>query len=209
VSISDYRVGEKNIMLIQSGMGPVNAALSLAIVLEYRKVDAIILLGVGGSISPDLKIGDAVISKKVLQHDYFSSLDFGNPRMAAGHIILSEKDLLGHTATISADTELIEQISKSIAKEHLFLGTVVSGNEFVGTVKRKLELQSLDPEALLVDMEAAGVAQVAKRTGVPFVVVKTVADRLHVDGSIESDFRASLELAALNASNVLRKVLES
>jgi adenosylhomocysteine nucleosidase len=85
---------------------------------------------------------------------------------------------------------------------------VLSGNEFVGTLDRKRAIAALHGEALLVDMEAAGVAQIAHRIGLPFVVAKTVSDRLQPDGTIESDFRRCLEAAARNAASVLRKLSE-
>ncbi len=205
--VAEYFVGSREVMVAQSGIGPVNAAVTLAMILEHRTVDAVFLLGVGGSIVPDLAIGDLVVSKKILQHDYFASHEFGSPRMRAGDIIFTADEAKDYVATLEADEALIQMIAEAIPAEHLKFGTVVSGNEFVGTLKRKQELRALHPDAILVEMEAAGVAQVASRVGLPFVVVKTVSDRLHADGTIEADFRACLDAAAKNAAAVLHQIL--
>jgi adenosylhomocysteine nucleosidase len=193
-------------LIARSGIGPVNAALTAALITEARpKIDAIVLLGVGGALAPELRIGELVISSEVLQHDSFSSLDFVSPRMLAVHFILNEKDAAAHRPAIQADRGLAAWLQSAVPHAHL--GAVLSGSEFVGTVARKRAIADLHERALLVDMEAAGVAQVATRLGIPFVVAKTVADRLCPDGSIESDFRACLDAAARNAASVLRRLL--
>jgi len=185
-------------------LGPVNAALTAAMICEARPdVDALLLLGVGGALAPHLKIGELVIASSVLQHDSFSSLDFGSPRMAAGSFILSPEDAASHTAWIETDPRLRDWLKTEFADARV--GAVLSGSEFVGTVERKRAIAALHGEALLVEMEAAGVAQAARRLGLPFAVAKTVADRLQPDGTIESDFRACLLGAAANAARVVRE----
>ena len=204
VQTRKYVLGARSIYVARSGIGPVNAAVALLAVAQAAPIDGVILLGVGGSISPALHIGDVVVSTRVLQHDSYSSLDFGDPRMAPGDYILSPEQADAHVAHFEADALLVELVSQHGASHR---GTVLSGNEFVGTLTRKLALQQIDSDALLVEMEGAGVAQSAKRLNLPFVIVKTVADRLHADGSIEQDFRACLHAAAENAARVLRRCL--
>jgi adenosylhomocysteine nucleosidase len=207
IAVKQTQIGERTLMVARSGMGTVNAALTVATIVERCQVDAVILLGVGGALKAELAIGDLVVSRQVMQHDYFSSLDFGHPRMLAGELILNQADADSSSALISADAKLVEWVRCAKTDHPIHLGTLLSGNEFVGTLERKKAIASLHGEALLVDMEAAGVAQVATRLGVPFVVAKTVADRLHADGSIESDFRRCLDSAALNGASVLRSLL--
>jgi 5'-methylthioadenosine/S-adenosylhomocysteine nucleosidase len=197
-----YRHGGREVHLVRSGMGPVNAALAVAMATERLAVDAVLLLGVGGALVPGLSIGDLVVSRRVLQHDYFASLDFGHARMRAGEIVFNQEQAEAHLATIDADSRLVEALAGTAR-----VGTVLSGNEFVGTVERKRAIAVLHEEALLVEMEAAGVAQACLRLGLPFVVAKTVADRLQPDGSIESDFRRCLEAASANAATSLRSLL--
>lgn len=206
VRVRSHRVFGHVLHLAECGVGPVNAALAVAAAAQELSIGGVVLLGVGGAVSPSLRIGDAVVSTRVLQHDSYSSLDFGDVRMAPGEYVLTAEQARAHVAELRADAELIALVSRD-GETHS--GTVLSGSEFVGTTARKLAIARLAVDAMLVDMEAAGVAQVASRLKIPFVVVKTVADRLHPDGSIEQDFQTCLNAAAKNAAHVLRRCLES
>jgi adenosylhomocysteine nucleosidase len=194
------------LLIARSGVGPVNAALTVALITQQRpEIDSLILLGVGGALVSRIGIGELVISSSVLQHDSFFSLDFGHPRVAAGKFVFTPEEASAHVATYAADPELRSWLASAFANAHA--GTVLSGNEFVGTVERKRAIATLRDDALLVDMEAAGIAQVAARLKLPFVIAKTVADRLQPDGTIESDFWACLQGASRNAAAVLRHLL--
>lgn len=203
----EYTTPKRRISILRSGMGQVNAAVAVALFAEKYPLDVILLLGVGGALTTDLKIGELVVSRAVIQHDYYASLEFGNPRMQPGHIVFSPEDARAHSALFPADLDLLDLECEALRSVGVHIGTVLSGNEFVGTVERKKEIAELHGESLLVDMEAAGVAQMAKKLDITFLVAKTVADRLLPDGSIESDFRACLEAAARNSALVLRQLL--
>ncbi|MGK5085665.1 hypothetical protein WDW37_20445, partial [Bdellovibrionota bacterium FG-1] len=102
----------RTVHICRSGMGPVNAALSLAMVADRHPIDAVLLLGVGGAVSPELAIGDLVVSKQVLQHDSFFSLDFGYPRVLPGHLIFTSAEAQAHVALVDADPQLVEWVSR-------------------------------------------------------------------------------------------------
>lgn len=212
LGMSCVNLGERSIAVVKTGVGSVNAALALLLAYERVPVDSVMLLGVGGALKPGLGVGDFVISTRVLQHDYFYSFDHGDERIRPGSLILSSQEAIGHVAPIDADPQLIgwmkmAEAKRAGVKEKLLTGAILSGNEFVGRLDRKQAVAALLPDSLLVDMEAAGVAQLAHRLGIPFVVGKTVADRLNPDGSIESDFRACLDAACSHAAAVLHSLL--
>lgn len=202
-----YQYGEHQIFVKETGMGNVNAGIGLAMILEKIDMDQVILIGVGGALRSDLKIGDMIISDAVLQHDYLSSLDFGDCRMQPGALILSPEDNAAHDPIIQS-TPLKIKLDLS-ENSDILRGLVLSGSEFVGTTKRKNELAKLHKDAMLVDMEASAIGYVANKAGIPFIIAKTVSDRLLPDGSIESDFTLFLEEASKNAAMVTLKLLES
>jgi len=213
LEMSRAQLANRSIAVVKTGIGTVNAALALTLAVERSPVDSVILLGVGGALQPGLDVGDLVISTRVYQHDYFYSFDRdtgpGDTRIRPGALILSSQEAQGHVAEMDADPALIQWMKR--AERHtcrkVLQGTVVSGSEFVGRPERKRALAALLPDALLVDMEAAGVAQVAGQLGIPFVVAKTVADRLSPEGSIESDFRECLDAACEHAAAALHSLL--
>ena len=206
-------LGTRSVSIVRTGIGSVNAALAMLLAFrapKSRPLDSVVLLGVGGALREGLDVGDLVVSSRVLQHDYYYSFDHGDRRIRPGALILSSEEARGHVAEIDADPALIRWLKdaeiRSGTRARVREGAILSGNEFVGRVDRKRAIAELLPDALLVDMESAGVAQLASRLGIPFVVAKTVADRLNPDGSIESDFRACLDAASAHAASALRSL---
>ncbi|MBF0365932.1 MAG: 5'-methylthioadenosine/S-adenosylhomocysteine nucleosidase [Oligoflexia bacterium] len=195
ITFSNYEL-----FITQSGMGNVNAAVTLSLVLMNIDIDFVILLGVAGALTPKLNIGDVVCSSTVLQHDYYSSLDDGNFRMKPGDLILNAESATNHDPRQESILKLGHCDNFLKFNADTYIGEIISGNEFVGTVERKKQLFELSNNALAVDMEASAVAQVANKFKIPFLIIKTIADRLSPDGSIESDFQTFLNRATTNAA---------
>ena len=57
-------------VLVQSGVGKVNAARTTQILIDNIKVDYIFNIGVAGGIDNSLNVGDIVIGDKLVQHDF-------------------------------------------------------------------------------------------------------------------------------------------
>lgn len=198
-----------DIYTVLSGMGPINASLRLALVLNAVSVDQVILIGVAGGLTSQTKIGDLVISTAVIQHDYYSSLEAGNFIMKSGDLILSKEMGHDYSPLIIADTSLTEICMETKISEHQVLkGVIASGSEFVGRVERKKCIAGLHSELLAVDMEACAVANICEQFKTPFVVAKTISDTLHSDGSIESDFVRFLNYASKNAAEVVKVLIQ-
>lgn len=56
-------------VLLLSGIGKVNASIGAALLIDNFHPDFIINTGAAGGFPGDLKVGDIVISQKVLHHD--------------------------------------------------------------------------------------------------------------------------------------------
>jgi 5'-methylthioadenosine/S-adenosylhomocysteine nucleosidase len=208
-SVIFYESPSLTVYVAQSGMGNVNASINLTLFLERFALDLIVLLGVGGALHPSLKIGDMVLSDKVIQHDYFSSLASGNHLMRPGQLILSDDQVLSHNPLlISIPCKLnITDIKHPSIK--VIVGLIASGSEFVATEKRKQAIHRSCQQALLVDMEASAIAVVANRYRVPFVVAKTVSDTVSSDGNISSDFTTFLPIASKNAAAIATVIIDN
>ena len=77
----DFFVGRysgKNVILVKSGIGKVNAAICAQVLIDRFGVDCIINIGVAGAIYDQLKVGDIVISTDAVQHDMDTSV-LGDP----------------------------------------------------------------------------------------------------------------------------------
>ncbi len=196
----------------ESGIGTVNAALTVALIANKYPIDSILLLGVAGAIQDILKIGDVVLSSKILQHDCFFSGGKKKEYMAPGELFVSlrpEKRVKPEFIVNKTFLSWIESLIDNNVSSKIYKGTILSGNEFVGNSQRKKYLAQVNSEALAVEMEAAGVAQVAKRLKIPFVVIKTIADRLHPDGSVSSDYNKFSTAAARTAAEVISQIIHN
>ena len=71
-----YYVGRyegNNVVLVKSGIGKVNAAVCTQAMIDHFGVDYIINTGVAGGLSPELHVGDILISVDAVQHDMDTS----------------------------------------------------------------------------------------------------------------------------------------
>ena len=110
--------------MIKCGVGKVNAARATQVMLDHFKIDYIINLGVAGALSSMLDVGDVVIAKKVIQHDFDIT--------AFGH---SKGYITGVGAFIESNHNLLEEFS-SVLEEmpernyKIKMGIVATGDIF-------------------------------------------------------------------------------
>lgn len=206
--VKELTLGHRKVVVGQSGVGLVNAAIQLYEVMQNYATDAVLLLGVGGALDPGLQAGDTVIAKQVIQHDSFSSQEQQNVLIAPGQLTLSAADDQQVDPVMKTDSKLRAWVRESLAKSpgRIYEGTILSGSEFVADMSRKAELLRLDPEALLVDMEAAALAQLCREYKIPFAAAKTVADRARANRSMSDDYKAFLAVAARNSQLLLQNL---
>ncbi len=204
--INQFTVNDINFFILRSGVGGVNAALSLGFAIDRHPIDAVFVIGVGGALVPELGIGDLVIADSVVQHDSVYSGESGDELMSPGELFLSRTvENAFSDPVMRTHPELTALLERAFTGRgsRVFRGPIVSGGEFVANATRKTALSQRHQGALLVDMEAAAVAQVCRKMGIPFVVAKTVADRLNPDGSISSDYKTFLKSASERAAQII------
>ena len=64
------KINDIDCVLVESGIGKVNAARTTQILIDNIKVDYIFNIGVAGGIDSSLKVGDIVLGYKLVQHDF-------------------------------------------------------------------------------------------------------------------------------------------
>src|SRR5690625_3973327 len=63
------KIHNKEVVLVKSGIGKVNAAMTTTILMERFKPTYIINTGSSGGFCDHLNVGDIVISREVVHHD--------------------------------------------------------------------------------------------------------------------------------------------
>ena len=63
------KVNGKEVVVVRSGIGKVNAAVCSQILVDRFGVEAIVNTGIAGSLRAEINIGDIVLSTDSVQHD--------------------------------------------------------------------------------------------------------------------------------------------
>lgn len=179
MSFCEGRLKGQPVVVVQSGIGKVNAAVCTQILIDEFGVDAVMNTGIAGSLNAQIDIGDIVISTDVLHHD-MDAVSFG---YAPGQI--PQLDVLA----FEADEEmasLAEKVCQEVNPDlHVFRGRIVSGDQFVADKASKERIVS-QFHGFCTEMEGAAIAQTAYLNGIPFVVIRAISDK--ADDSASEDY---------------------
>ncbi|MBT2707982.1 5'-methylthioadenosine/S-adenosylhomocysteine nucleosidase [Pseudomonas sp. ISL-84] len=198
----EFTTGKMNgteIVLLRSGIGKVNAAMSTAILLERFKPDYVINTGSAGGFNPDLNVGDVVISTEVRHHDVDVT--------AFGYEYGQVPQL---PAAFEADSRLVK-IAEGCANEiqdiQVARGLIATGDSFMNDPARVDYIRDKFIDLQAVEMEAAAIAQVSYQFKTPFVVIRSLSDIAGKESDISFD--QFLEKAALHSANLVMKIVEA
>ena len=186
-------------VVVQSGVGKVNAALCTQILVDCYEVSAIINTGIAGSLDERIDIGDIVLSEEAVYHDMDVT--------AFGSYALGEVPGMGRLA-FPADERLIELAKECCARVnpdiHVFTGRIVSGDQFIMSREKKNWLKATFG-GCCTEMEGAAVAHGAWRNGVPFLILRAISDK--ADDSAGMTMEEFEPLAIRHTVNLLMDLL--
>ncbi|WP_419781615.1 5'-methylthioadenosine/adenosylhomocysteine nucleosidase [Maridesulfovibrio sp.] len=187
------------VALFLCGIGKVNAAVGATLLLDKFKPDYLINTGVAGAFPGNIKVGDIVISSEVRYYDADATAfdyEMGQiPQMPAAY--QADKLLLGlaQKAWINEDCISVHQ------------GPVLSGDSFIHTPQQISQIEQKFPDVMAVEMEGAAIAQTGFLFDVPFILIRSISDKVHEDGS-SSVYEASMEKAAANSVRMVLSMLK-
>ena len=156
----------KEYVLTKCGVGKVNSARVTQMLIDNFDIEYIMNVGIAGSLNDELEIGDIVIGKKLVQHDF-------------------DITAFGHEKGYITDTGMIFESDDNLTKEYKKpVGTIASGDIFCNQVSMKEKIRTKF-NADCVEMEGAAIAQVCTLNKVPFIVIRSISDkpngRNHID----------------------------
>ncbi|KAB0671559.1 phosphorylase [Oryzomonas sagensis] len=148
------RAPERNLLLVESGMGFKNAAAAAEALLEEYRPALLISAGFCGGIAPELRVGDVAVSRELC-------------------IVANGAVQPVPVAIAPAAHNFVARQSASGAR--VFAGLFAS----TPSIMAKKELALLLPPGApcpVVEMESAAIAIVAAENGIPFMGIRTVSD---------------------------------
>lgn len=190
------QLNNKDVVLTQSGIGKVNAAISTTLLIEKFKPTLIINTGSAGALDDSLSVGDILISNNVMYHDADATAfgyDIGQiPQMPA---------------QFEANQQLLQLTEKVVKQQNLTakIGQIVSGDSFIGSSEQRLKIKRQFSKAMAVEMEATAIAQTCYQFNLPFIVTRAVSDL--ANGEAEMSFEEFLGKAAQSSSKIVEQLV--
>ncbi|AEM21476.1 5'-methylthioadenosine [Brachyspira intermedia PWS/A] len=192
----------KNVVLLKSGIGKVNAAIATTIAIERFNVEKIIFTGVAGSGNPDYDISDIVISKDLIEHDFDTS-DLDGDELT---VLVKGYDKNYYPADASLIQLAKESAQKVIKENKIYIDTIATGDQFVGNNEKVKQIHNKF-KAGAIEMEGAAVAHAALMYKVPFVVIRSLSDKADSDAVV--DFPKFVVKSAQNSMKIVVEMLEN
>ena len=180
------------VVLVQCGVGKINAAMCTQILIDRFAVTHIVNTGIAGSLCAELDIADLVISRDAIHHD-FDLRFWGRP---IGQV--PGLDVIA----FPADEALVNAAFAAAEEEnpgHTKIGRVASGDQFICSKEQKEKIIA-DTGAICAEMEGASIAHTAYRNGIPFVIIRAISDK--ADDSADMDYPTFERIAAHRCANV-------
>lgn len=207
----------KSVVLAQTGIGKVNAAITTTLMIEHFRPAEIVFSGIAGGVDTSLNPGDIVIGTEVKYHDYGAIED-------TGMIYTPTKnpyDMAENPITFKCDSVLIQKavsISKGLTFEKVkrengsFLptirkGIIVTGDVFVASEIATKRLRK-DLDAAVTEMEGAAIAQTCYQQKIPFLIIRSLSDNANQKASadVKNFYQIAAENAAIMVMGVVGKI---
>lgn len=157
---------EKRIILVESGVGKVNAGRTVQILIDNYKPNAIYNIGVAGGIDKSLEVGDVVISTSLVEHDFdITAFDHKKGYIPnIGDVIPVNKELVINSIEALEEKRLPYK-----------LGSIATGDIFCTDTKMANKINQKFG-SLCVEMEGAAIGQVCFLCQVPCLVLRSISD---------------------------------
>ena len=183
----------KDVIVVQSGMGKVNAGICAQTLINTFGANRIINTGVAGSLDAKIDIGDIVVSTDALEHDF----DLTPIGYAPGQIYYNEA--VAFTADENMRKDVVTAAKECAPEIHIFEGRICTGDQFIASKEQKKAIVSKFG-GLCCEMEGGAIAQVCYINKIPFVIIRAISDK--ADDSEEMSYEEFKKEAAVRSAKI-------
>ena len=189
----------KDVVIVQCGIGKVNAGICVQILADLFQVDAVINTGVAGSLRAEINIGDIVVSTDACEHD----MDVTALGYKKGIIPqMKESFFKADRQLVEAAIEVCREVNPDI---NVYEGRVLSGDQFISGEEIKNKLIDLF-DGSCTEMEGAAIAHAAFLNEIPYVVIRAISDK--ADGSAHLDYPEFERAAAAHSAKLVENLVK-
>ncbi len=188
----------KEVVLLKSGIGKVNAAMATTILHERYQPTAVINTGSAGGLDTSLSIGDIVISDRVVHHDVdVTAFDYQYGQIPSMPLYFeSDQNLIN----------IVEKTIQSINQVNCKQGLIATGDSFIQKPEAVQKIREQFPDVIAAEMEAVAIAQVCHQYQTPFVVIRALSDIAGKESA--QSFDQFIDQAARHAAELIIKVVK-
>ncbi len=130
-------LNNKEVVICQSGVGKVQAAMATTLLIDHFPLEAMINVGIAGSLKKGLTLRNVVVANKIAQWDF---------DLTAFNII---KGYDNERYTTNVDPVLLSRVEALMKDDkNLYIGPMVTGDQFVYLDSQINEIKQAYPEAL-------------------------------------------------------------
>ena len=157
-------IKDNTIILMQCGIGKVNAAAGTVELIRHFHPDCVISTGVAGGIDTCLNVMDVVVSQEIVYHDVWCGEGNAYGQVQGLPATFKGNETLLHTA-LSLDTPT-----------RIHGGLICTGDKFITDRKELDEIKKNFPAGQAVDMESCAIAQTCHLYQTPFISFRIISD---------------------------------
>jgi adenosylhomocysteine nucleosidase len=194
------RHANQDLVVALSGVGKVNAACTLALLLSDFDVGCVINIGSAGGVQPGQHVLDLVVPREAV----YTDVDVTSFGFAYGQ-------MYGEPARYPADPRMLDLFDSLVAAEAITChhGLLGSADSFITRPDQVATIHTrFNNEVHAVDMEGAAVAHVCTRFGVPFIILRALSDVPGEAGDNTRDFKVFLKRAAARSAHLCLEMVK-
>lgn len=210
------KINGKACVVAFSKWGKVAATITATLLIQEFGVTDLFFIGTAGALADGLKVGDIVISKRLVQHDLDARPIISRFELPLLNRIYVDSDpelseLAGKAISCLLEEGVVKMVGEEAVKEFglapkLYFGDIASGDQFINNDAQRQEILGQLPDVLCVEMEGAAVAQVCLEFQVPFTVIRTISDT--ADHNARVDFgKFIVEVANAYSKAIVREIM--
>jgi len=188
-----------DVVIVQSGIGKVAAALATAILIDKFQPDYVVNTGSAGGFDAKLKVGDVVVSSEVRYHD----VDVTAFGYEIGQLPENPAAYIPHETLVTAAKKGIEQLDNIQA----MVGLITTGDTFMTKEDDISKARGNFPNMAAVEMEGAAIAHTCHQFNIPFVIIRSLSDIAGKESP--TSFDEYLETASVNSSALVINMLNA
>ncbi len=193
------QIDNNDVVIVQSGIGKVAAALATAILIDKFQPDYIVNTGSAGGFDATLNVGDIVVSSEVRYHD----VDVTAFGYEIGQLPENPAAYIPHKTLITAAKAGINEL-KNI---QTMVGLITTGDTFMTKDDDIAKARKNFPTMAAVEMEGAAIAQTCHQFNLPFVIIRSLSDIAGKESP--TSFDEYLETASVNSSQLVINMLKA